>query len=55
MDLRGEEVLDAYGSWVDGPDGCNRFGSNTARQVVQEVVKLENLIGGSHNVVPLGK
>ncbi len=28
---------------------------NTARQVVEEVVELENLIGGSRDVVPLGK
>ncbi len=40
---------------VDGPNGCNRVGSDTAYQVVEEVVELENLIGGSRDVVPLGK
>ena len=27
------------------PNGCNCFGSNIVRQVIQKVVKLENLVG----------
>jgi hypothetical protein len=55
MDLRGMKVLGTLRSWVDGPNGGYGIGFNAPNQKIQEVVKLENLVGSSRDTGPLGK
>jgi hypothetical protein len=55
MDLRGIKVLGALRSQVDGPDGGYGIGFDAPNQTIQEVVELENLVGSSHDIGPIGK
>jgi hypothetical protein len=55
MDLRGIKELGTYRSWVDSPGGKYSIGFDAPNQTIQEVVELENLVGGSRDVRPLGK
>jgi hypothetical protein len=55
MDLRGIKELGTWGSRVDGPDGGYGIGFDATNQMIQEVVKLENLVGSSRDIRPLGK
>ncbi len=55
VDLRGIKELGVQGSWVDGPNGGYGIGFDAPNQTMQEVVELENLVGSSHDIGPLGK
>ncbi len=55
MDLRGIKVLGAYRSRVDGLDGRNGIDFDAPNQMIQEIFKLENLVGSSCDIKPLEK
>jgi hypothetical protein len=55
MDLRGIKILGTQRSWVDGPDGGYGIGFDAPNQMIQDVVKLEDLVGSSLDIGPLGK
>jgi hypothetical protein len=54
MDLGGIKVLGAWRSWVDGPDSGYGIGFDASNQTIQEVVELEDLVGSSRDIRPLG-
>ncbi len=54
MDLSCVKILNAQRSWADGTDSCNGNSFDSANQLVQEVVKLDNLVRSTRNVRPLG-
>jgi hypothetical protein len=54
MDLRCVKILNAQRSWADGTNNGNGISLDYAKQLVQEVVKLEDLVGSTCNVRPLG-
>jgi hypothetical protein len=54
MGLRHVKILNAQRSWADGTDSVNGIFLDSSNQLVQEVVKLEDLVGSTHNVRPLG-
>jgi hypothetical protein len=56
MDLRGIKVLGAYRPRVDGPNGRSGISFDAPpNQTIQEIVKLENLVGCYRDIGPLGK
>ncbi len=55
MDLGGVKELGTQRSQVDSPDSGYGIGFDAPIQTIQEVVELENLVGSSHDIGPLGK
>jgi hypothetical protein len=55
MDLGGIKELGTYRSWIDSLNGGYGIGFDAPNQTIQEVVELENLIGSSHDIGPLGE
>ncbi len=55
MNLRCIKVLGAQRSWIDGTNGRYGIGFDVPNQTIKEVFELENMVGSSHDIGPLGK
>ncbi len=55
MDLGGIKELGTQRSRVDSPDVGYGIGFDAPNRTIQEVIKLENLVGSSRDIGPLGK